>query len=138
MLKYESKSKEVQLVVERDYKAGEPITAWFGPQPNQRTFLNYGIVDEDNPHDTLALEVRTEIVLLAQLLSQVRHNSFKPNSAGFVSLFLCQQCWISLKKNVGANLVSMQASAQNICCTHCLTERNFPECLLRLFAETIY
>lgn len=58
MLKYDSRSQEVQLVTERDYQAGEAITAWFGPQPNQRTFLNYGIVDENNPHDKLSLSVR--------------------------------------------------------------------------------
>lgn len=63
MLKYEPQSKEVQLVVERSYKAGEPITAWFGPQPNQRTFLNYGIVDENNPHDKLALEVDSSNII---------------------------------------------------------------------------
>ena len=57
MLRYEPASREVQLVVDRSYREGEPITAWFGPQPNQRAFLNYGIVDEDNPHDKMALQV---------------------------------------------------------------------------------
>jgi len=57
MLKYEPESGEVQLVVDRSYREGEPITAWFGPQPNHRAFLNYGIVDEDNPHDKMSLEV---------------------------------------------------------------------------------
>jgi hypothetical protein len=44
-------------VVDRSYREGDPITAWFGPQPNHRAFLNYGIVDEDNPHDKMSLEV---------------------------------------------------------------------------------
>ena len=57
MLRYEPTSREVQLVVDRIYRQGEPITVWFGPQPNQRAFLNYGIVDEDNPHDKMALQV---------------------------------------------------------------------------------
>ena len=35
--------------------AGEPVYAWCGPQPNQRLLLNYGIVDESNPHDRLQL-----------------------------------------------------------------------------------
>lgn len=29
-----------------------------GPQPNSRLLLNYGFVDEDNPHDRLTVEVR--------------------------------------------------------------------------------
>ena len=76
MLKYEPQSNEVQLVVERSYKAGEPITAWFGPQPNQRTFLNYGIVDENNPHDKLALEVDPSdtIKTLGTKLRQLFHH----------------------------------------------------------------
>lgn len=57
MLKYEAQTNEVQLITDRGFQEGEPITAWFGPQPNQRAFLNYGIVDEDNPHDKLTLEV---------------------------------------------------------------------------------
>ena len=57
MLKYEPETGEVQLVVDRGYEEGEPIKVWFGPQPNQRAFLNYGIVDEDNPHDKMTLEV---------------------------------------------------------------------------------
>ena len=59
MLKYEPESGEVQLVVDRGYREGEPIKVWFGPQPNQRAFLNYGIVDEDNPHDKMTIEVST-------------------------------------------------------------------------------
>ena len=57
MLQYDGPSNEVQLVVDRAYREGEPITAWFGPQPNQRAFLNYGIVDENNPHDRMNLQV---------------------------------------------------------------------------------
>jgi histone-lysine N-methyltransferase SETD3 len=37
--------------------AGEPLYAWCGPQPNSRLLLNYGIVDESNPYDKLALVV---------------------------------------------------------------------------------
>lgn len=46
----------VQLVVDRPYKAGEPIVVWCGPQPNSRLLLNYGFVDEDNPYDRLVIE----------------------------------------------------------------------------------
>ncbi|KAG0454986.1 hypothetical protein HPP92_024278 [Vanilla planifolia] len=46
----------VHLVVDRDYKAGEGIVVWCGPQPNSRLLLNYGFVDEDNPYDRLVIE----------------------------------------------------------------------------------
>ncbi|XP_042373689.1 ribulose-1,5 bisphosphate carboxylase/oxygenase large subunit N-methyltransferase, chloroplastic-like [Zingiber officinale] len=46
----------VQLVVDRPYKAGEPIVVWCGPQPNSRLLLNYGFVDEDNPYDRILIE----------------------------------------------------------------------------------
>lgn len=46
----------VQLVVDRPYKAGEPIVVWCGPQPNSRLLLNYGFVDEDNPYDRIVIE----------------------------------------------------------------------------------
>uniref|UniRef100_A0A0E0MKY5 Rubisco LSMT substrate-binding domain-containing protein n=1 Tax=Oryza punctata TaxID=4537 RepID=A0A0E0MKY5_ORYPU len=44
----------VRLVVDRPYKAGEPIIVWCGPQPNSRLLLNYGFIDEDNPYDRIA------------------------------------------------------------------------------------
>ncbi|KAK9120015.1 hypothetical protein Scep_018108 [Stephania cephalantha] len=46
----------VQLVVDRPYKAGEPIVVWCGPQPNSKLLINYGFVDEDNPYDRLVVE----------------------------------------------------------------------------------
>lgn len=46
----------VELVVDRPYKAGEPIVVWCGPQPNSKLLLNYGFVDEDNPYDRIAVE----------------------------------------------------------------------------------
>ncbi|CAD6237762.1 unnamed protein product [Miscanthus lutarioriparius] len=46
----------VRLVVDRPYKAGEPIIIWCGPQTNSRLVLNYGFVDEDNPFDRIAIE----------------------------------------------------------------------------------
>ncbi|CAM6084507.1 unnamed protein product [Calypogeia fissa] len=46
----------VQLEVDRVYKAGEPLVVWCGPQPNTRLLLNYGFVDEDNPFDRLSVE----------------------------------------------------------------------------------
>nr|XP_029122385.1 ribulose-1,5 bisphosphate carboxylase/oxygenase large subunit N-methyltransferase, chloroplastic isoform X2 [Elaeis guineensis]XP_029122386.1 ribulose-1,5 bisphosphate carboxylase/oxygenase large subunit N-methyltransferase, chloroplastic isoform X2 [Elaeis guineensis] len=49
-------SDAVQLVVDRPYKAGEPIVVWCGPQPNSRLLLNYGFVDEDNPYDRIVVE----------------------------------------------------------------------------------
>ncbi|TVU51509.1 hypothetical protein EJB05_02941, partial [Eragrostis curvula] len=47
----------VRLVVDRPYKAGEPLIVWCGPQPNSRLLLNYGFVDEDNPFDRIIIEV---------------------------------------------------------------------------------
>ncbi|XP_073116625.1 uncharacterized protein [Elaeis guineensis] len=49
-------SDAVELVVDRPFKAGEPIVVWCGPQPNSRLLLNYGLVDEDNPYDRIAVE----------------------------------------------------------------------------------
>ncbi|KAJ1686168.1 hypothetical protein LUZ63_017558 [Rhynchospora breviuscula] len=49
-------SESVNLVVDRPYKAGEPIVVWCGPQPNSRLLINYGFVDEDNPYDRLIIE----------------------------------------------------------------------------------
>uniref|UniRef100_A0A0D3AIZ2 COP9 signalosome complex subunit 3 n=1 Tax=Brassica oleracea var. oleracea TaxID=109376 RepID=A0A0D3AIZ2_BRAOL len=46
----------VELVVDRAYKAGDPIVAWCGPQPNAKLLLNYGFVDEDNPYDRIIVE----------------------------------------------------------------------------------
>lgn len=46
----------VQLVVDRPYKAGEPIVVWCGPQPNSKLLINYGFVDEDNPYDRIVIE----------------------------------------------------------------------------------
>ncbi|KAL0351111.1 UNVERIFIED_CONTAM: hypothetical protein Sradi_4260300 [Sesamum radiatum] len=46
----------VQLVVDRPYKAGEPIVVWCGPQPNSKLLINYGFVDEDNSYDRMVLE----------------------------------------------------------------------------------
>uniref|UniRef100_A0A0E0FAQ8 Rubisco LSMT substrate-binding domain-containing protein n=1 Tax=Oryza meridionalis TaxID=40149 RepID=A0A0E0FAQ8_9ORYZ len=46
----------VRLVVDRPYKAGEPIIVWCGPQPNSRLLLNYGFIDEDNPYDRIVIE----------------------------------------------------------------------------------
>ena len=57
MLKYCVETREVQLVADRSYEAGEAIRAWCGPQPNRRLLLNYGIVTDDNPYDRLALTV---------------------------------------------------------------------------------
>ena len=50
MLKYDANAREVQLVVDRAYSAGEPVFAWCGPQPNRRLLLNYSIVDDNNPY----------------------------------------------------------------------------------------
>ncbi|KAJ8750317.1 hypothetical protein K2173_014232 [Erythroxylum novogranatense] len=46
----------VELVVDRPYKAGEPIVVWCGPQPNSKLLLNYGFVDEDNSYDRISIE----------------------------------------------------------------------------------
>lgn len=76
----------VQLVVDRPYKAGDPIVVWCvcdpncsfflilyfllfcvsfffsrcGPQPNAKLLLNYGFIDEDNPYDRIIVEVFTK------------------------------------------------------------------------------
>lgn len=55
MLTHNDEAGEVQLVVDRAYKAGERVYAWCGPQPNSRLILNYGIVDEGNPYDKLSI-----------------------------------------------------------------------------------
>ncbi|XP_057445661.1 fructose-bisphosphate aldolase-lysine N-methyltransferase, chloroplastic [Lotus japonicus] len=46
----------VELVVDRPYKAGDPIVVWCGPQPNTKLLTNYGFVDEENPYDRLVVE----------------------------------------------------------------------------------
>ncbi|KAG6424792.1 hypothetical protein SASPL_115212 [Salvia splendens] len=46
----------VQLIVDRPYKAGEPIVVWCGPQPNSKLLINYGFVDDDNTYDRLVVE----------------------------------------------------------------------------------
>ncbi|KAL8167143.1 hypothetical protein V2J09_008642 [Rumex salicifolius] len=46
----------VELVVDRAYKARDPIVVWCGPQPNSKLLLNYGFVDDDNPYDRLVVE----------------------------------------------------------------------------------
>ncbi|KAF2316460.1 hypothetical protein GH714_041801 [Hevea brasiliensis] len=46
----------VELVVDRPYKAGEPIVVWCGPQPNSKLLINYGFVDEDNRYDRIVVE----------------------------------------------------------------------------------
>ncbi|KAE9612554.1 hypothetical protein Lal_00005797 [Lupinus albus] len=46
----------VELVVDRSYKAGDPIVVWCGPQPNSKLLINYGFVDEDNSYDRLIVE----------------------------------------------------------------------------------
>ncbi|MED6157875.1 hypothetical protein PIB30_027540 [Stylosanthes scabra] len=46
----------VELVVDRPYKAGDPIVVWCGPQPNSKLLLNYGFIDEDNSYDRLVVE----------------------------------------------------------------------------------
>ncbi|KAI7838734.1 hypothetical protein COHA_007530 [Chlorella ohadii] len=55
MLKYDPETRQVQLAVDRAYQPGEPVLAWCGPQPNSKLLINYGIVDESNPHDRLPL-----------------------------------------------------------------------------------
>lgn len=32
----------MQFTADRDYKPGEPLTAWCGPQPNSRLLIYYG------------------------------------------------------------------------------------------------
>ncbi|XP_021593930.1 ribulose-1,5 bisphosphate carboxylase/oxygenase large subunit N-methyltransferase, chloroplastic isoform X2 [Manihot esculenta] len=46
----------VELVVDRPYKAGEPIVVWCGPQPNSKLLINYGFVDEDNQYDRIVIK----------------------------------------------------------------------------------
>ncbi|XP_050233833.1 ribulose-1,5 bisphosphate carboxylase/oxygenase large subunit N-methyltransferase, chloroplastic [Mercurialis annua] len=51
----------VQLVIDRPYKAGEPIVVWCGPQPNSKLLINYGFVDEDNSYDRVTVEAALDI-----------------------------------------------------------------------------
>lgn len=55
MISYNAEAREVQLIADRDYAAGERVFAWCGPQPNSRLLINYGIVNEHNPHDKLPI-----------------------------------------------------------------------------------
>ena len=55
LLTHDDEAGEVQLVVDREYKAGERVYAWCGPQPNSRLMVNYGIVDEGIPYDKLSI-----------------------------------------------------------------------------------
>ena len=41
--------------MDQSYDDGERVYAWCGPQPNRRLLLNYGIVDEANPYDRIAI-----------------------------------------------------------------------------------
>ncbi|KAM3273348.1 hypothetical protein ACQJBY_042942 [Aegilops geniculata] len=77
----------VRLLVDRPYKAGEPIIVWCGPQPNSRLLLNYGFVDEDNRYDRIAIEVGflklfyspyLVVVTKPKLLSQASLNTEDP------------------------------------------------------------
>lgn len=105
MLKYDAPSREVQLIADRDYKAGEPVFAWCGPQPNSRLLLNYGIVDEQNPNDkmTITATIPNSDPLFAQkrqllqhhdMASQQsfqlqRHHDLPPNLLPFLRLGHC-------------------------------------------------
>jgi hypothetical protein len=50
---------DVVLRAGRDYKPGEPLEVWSGPQPNARLLLNYGFAELDNPHDRVT--IRSEL-----------------------------------------------------------------------------
>jgi len=58
MLKYEPESGEVQLVVDRSYREGEPITAWFGPQPNHRVRINDRVMQSPSRQPCEALRLQ--------------------------------------------------------------------------------
>ncbi len=53
MLVYDDEQRAVVLRTAGPVEAGQPVTAWCGPQPNSRLLLNYGLVDEHNPFDKL-------------------------------------------------------------------------------------
>ena len=57
LIKFDAASKEVQLEVDRDDEPGDQIVAWCGPQPNRRLLLNYGVVDDNNPYDKMAVSI---------------------------------------------------------------------------------
>lgn len=46
---------DVVLKADHAYQRGETLSAWCGPQPNSRLLINYGIVDDRNPNDRLAM-----------------------------------------------------------------------------------
>eukprot|EP01026_Neomeris_dumetosa_P048980 TRINITY_DN424_c0_g1_i2.p1 TRINITY_DN424_c0_g1~~TRINITY_DN424_c0_g1_i2.p1 ORF type:complete len:491 (-),score=44.36 TRINITY_DN424_c0_g1_i2:270-1694(-) len=57
MIQYDSESDQVVLHADKEYQEGQPVNAWCGPQPNSRLFVNYGMVDENNPYDQLKVVV---------------------------------------------------------------------------------
>lgn len=68
----------------RDYNPNEPVEVWSGPQPNIRLLLNYGFVDEENPHDKLT--VRAELDSsdsLFRLKRSILASNNKPSLAEF-------------------------------------------------------
>ena len=98
MLKYNSELHEVQLTTDRAYAECSPVQVWCGPQPNGRLLINYGIVDEGNPYDRLALTVTLP---LADPLYTLKRTLLQPHSLSTQQTFFLQRgqvcvcvCWL--------------------------------------------
>lgn len=57
VLRWDDAARAVVLDVDAPVRAGDPVLAWCGPQPNRRLLLNYGTIFDDNPADALPLRV---------------------------------------------------------------------------------
>jgi len=82
LLKYDVERKEVSLTSDRDYKAGDPILAWCGPQPNSRLLVNYGVVEDNNPYDKLMM---TATIPNSDPLFKEKRAALQPAMAGLAT-----------------------------------------------------
>ena len=88
MLRYDAAAGEVQFVTDRAYPACSPVYVWCGPQPNSRLLINYGIVDEANPYDRLALTVTLP---LADPLYTLKRTLLQPHGLSTQQTFYLQR-----------------------------------------------
>lgn len=87
MLRYDPVAGEVQFTSDRAYLACSPVYTWCGPQPNGRLLLNYGIVDETNPYDRLALTITLPI---ADPLYSMKRSLLQPHGLSTQQTFYLQ------------------------------------------------
>lgn len=77
-LRYDSEEEVVMLTSDRSYSKGDQILAWCGPQPNSKLLVNYGIVEDDNPHDRLTM---TATIPNSDPLFKVKRAALQPAMA---------------------------------------------------------